>query len=101
MEADRMINSNIARTDLDTEFSVVRNEMESGENNPHMMLWQRMTATAFDWHNHGKTTIGARTDVENVKIENLQNFYRKYRLEQMYISDDFQLLKRFLNFQHK
>ena len=35
MEADRMINSTIARTDLDTEFSVVRNEMESGENNPH------------------------------------------------------------------
>jgi zinc protease len=78
MEADRMVNSLIARKDLDTEFSVVRNEMESGENNPHMMLWQRMASTAFDWHNYGKSTIGARTDVENVKIENLQNFYRKY-----------------------
>ena len=78
MEADRMVNSLIARKDLDTEFSVVRNEMESGENNPHMSLWQRMTSTAFDWHNYGKSTIGARTDVENVKIENLQNFYRKY-----------------------
>jgi len=78
MEADRMVNSLIARKDLDTEFSVVRNEMESGENNPHMSLWQRMASTAFDWHNYGKSTIGARTDVENVKIENLQNFYRKY-----------------------
>lgn len=78
MEADRMVNSLIARKDLDTEFSVVRNEMESGENNPHMMLWQRMASTAFDWHNYGKSTIGARSDVENVKIENLQNFYRKY-----------------------
>jgi zinc protease len=78
MEADRMVNSFIARKDLDTEFSVVRNEMESGENNPHMTLWQRMASTAFDWHNYGKSTIGARTDVENVKIENLQNFYRKY-----------------------
>jgi zinc protease len=78
MEADRMVNSLIARKDLETEFSVVRNEMESGENNPHMMLWQRMASTAFDWHNYGKSTIGARTDVENVKIENLQNFYRKY-----------------------
>ena len=78
MEADRMINSFIARKDLDTEFSVVRNEMESGENNPQMSLWQRMASTAFDWHNYGKSTIGARTDVENVKIENLQNFYRKY-----------------------
>jgi zinc protease len=73
-----MVNSFIARKDLDTEFSVVRNEMESGENNPHMSLWQRMASTAFDWHNYGKSTIGARTDVENVKIENLQNFYKKY-----------------------
>jgi zinc protease len=78
MEADRMVNSFIARKDLETEFSVVRNEMESGENNPHMTLWQRMASTAFDWHNYGKSTIGARSDVENVKIENLQNFYRKY-----------------------
>jgi zinc protease len=37
-----------------------------------------MTATAFQWHNYGKTTIGARADVENVKIENLQAFYRNY-----------------------
>ncbi len=78
MEADRMVNSFIARKDLETEFSVVRNEMESGENNPAQSLWQRMASTAFDWHNYGKSTIGARTDVENVKIENLQAFYRQY-----------------------
>ena len=34
LEADRMINSYIAKKDLDSEFSVVRNEMESGENDP-------------------------------------------------------------------
>ena len=78
MEADRMVNCFIARKDLDSEFSVVRNEMESGENSPFMSLWRSMAATAFDWHNYGKATIGARSDVENVKIENLQNFYRKY-----------------------
>ena len=78
MEADRMVNSLIARKDLDTEFSVVRNEMESGENNPAQSLWQRMASTAFDWHNYGKSTIGARTDVENVQIANLQAFYRQY-----------------------
>jgi zinc protease len=78
MEADRMVNSFIAQKDLETEFSVVRNEMESGENNPQRSLWQHMAAVAFDWHNYGKSTIGARTDVENVRIENLQSFYRKY-----------------------
>ena len=78
MEADRMVNSHIARKDLETEFSVVRNEMEMGENNPRRALWQYMAATAFDWHNYGKSTIGARSDVENVRIENLQAFYRQY-----------------------
>ena len=34
MEADRMINSKVARADLDSEMTVVRNEMEMGENNP-------------------------------------------------------------------
>ena len=78
MEADRMVNSRIAQSDLQTEFSVVRNEMEAGENNASRVLWQRMAAAAFDWHNYGKSTIGARSDVENVRIENLQAFYRRY-----------------------
>ena len=34
MEADRMVNSFIRRSDLDSEMTVVRNEFESGENNP-------------------------------------------------------------------
>ena len=78
MEADRMVNSFIARSDLDSEMTVVRNEMESGENEPGQMLWERMTSAAFQWHNYGKSTIGARADVENVRIENLQAFYRTY-----------------------
>lgn len=78
MEADRMVNSLISRKDLETEFSVVRNEMEMGENNPRRTLWKYMSAAAYDWHNYGKTTIGARSDVENVRIENLQAFYRQY-----------------------
>jgi zinc protease len=78
MEADRMVNSFIAKADLEKEFSVVRNEMERGENNPHLVLWKELTAVTYDWHNYAHNTIGARSDVENVKIENLQAFYRKY-----------------------
>jgi zinc protease len=78
LEADRMINSYIARKDLDSEFSVVRNEMESGENDAGGILIEKIMATAYQWHNYGKDTIGARSDIENVKIENLQAFYRKY-----------------------
>jgi zinc protease len=78
MEADRMVNSTIARAALEKEFSVVRNEMEIGENNPRGVLWKQLTAVTYDWHNYSHNTIGARSDVENVKIDNLQAFYRKY-----------------------
>jgi len=78
MEADRMVNSFIARKDLDSEMTVVRNEMESGENNPRSILVQRMLSAAFNWHNYGKEPIGARTDVERVNIERLQAFYHLY-----------------------
>ncbi len=76
--ADSMVNSFIARRDLDTEMTVVRNEMEMGENSPQRMLYQRTLALMFDWHNYGKDVIGARSDVENVDIARLQAFYRHY-----------------------
>jgi zinc protease len=75
-QADAMINSFIARADLDTEMTVVRNEMESGENNPFRVLLQKAMAAMYQWHNYGKSTIGARSDVENVDIARLQAFYR-------------------------
>ena len=78
MEADRMVNSFIARKDLDSEMTVVRNEMENGENSPFGVLIKRMQSIAYDWHNYGHSTIGNRSDVENVKIDNLQAFYRQY-----------------------
>ena len=78
MEADRMVNSHIAYEDLQSEFSVVRNEMERGENSPGGMLSQRIRAAAFEWHNYGNSTIGARSDVEGVDIGRLQAFYRMH-----------------------
>jgi len=77
-QADAMVNSIIAREDLDSEMTVVRNEMERGENSPFRMLYQKTHAAAFDWHNYGKSVIGARSDVEEVDIEQLRDFYRMY-----------------------
>ncbi len=78
MEADRMVNSFIAKKDLDSEMNVVWDELRRGENNPGRVLSQRMMAAAFDWHNYGKPTIGAPSDLENVSIEKLQAFYKTY-----------------------
>lgn len=77
-QADAMVNSFIARKDLDTEMTVVRNEMEMGENSPQRILFEKTLATMYQWHNYGKDTIGARADVENVDIGRLQGFYRQY-----------------------
>ncbi len=74
--ADAMVNSFIAREDLASEMTVVRNEMEMGENNAGRVLMQRTLAMMYEWHNYGKSTIGARSDVENVDISRLQAFYR-------------------------
>jgi zinc protease len=41
-------------------------------------MLKRMQSVAYDWHSYGRNTIGARSDIENVRIENLQAFYRTY-----------------------
>ena len=76
--ADAMVNSFIAKKDLDSEMTVVRNEFESGENNPTRVMLTRMQSMLYDWHNYGNSTIGARSDIENVRIANLQAFYRTF-----------------------
>ncbi len=77
-EADAMTHSFIARKDLDSEMTVVRNEFEMRENEPSSVLFKRLLAAMYDWHNYGKEAIGNRSDIENVAIANLQAFYRKY-----------------------
>ena len=78
LESDRMINAMVSPDDLKTEFSVVRNEFESGENHPQNVLDERVDETAFLWHNYGKPTIGSRSDIERVPVPALRAFYEKY-----------------------
>ncbi len=78
LEADRMLNSFVAKKDLETEFSVVRNEFEARENNPLNVTQERLMAAAFRWHGYGRSPIGNKADLEQVPIERLQAFYRKY-----------------------
>src|SRR5437899_195514 len=78
LEADRLVNSFVKREDLDSEMTVVRNEFERGENSSGAVLNKRISAAAYEWHNYGKSTIGNRSDIERVPIENLRGFYRKF-----------------------
>ena len=84
LEADRMVNSYVgiqpalAAEKLKTEMTVVRNEYESGENDPGSVLFKRVLSAAFQWHNYGKMTIGCRADIENVDINRLSAFFKTY-----------------------
>ncbi|MFM7076068.1 MAG: insulinase family protein, partial [Planctomycetaceae bacterium] len=78
LECDRLVNSFVRREDLLSEFTVVRNEFERGENSPERVLAQRVQAAAYEWHNYGKSTIGNRSDIERVPIDNLRDFYQRF-----------------------
>src|SRR5947209_19217172 len=78
LEADRMMNTKMEKPILDAEMTVVRNEFEMGENSPDRTLMQRALETAFAWHSYGKMSIGNRSDIEHVPIQNLAAFYHKY-----------------------
>src|SRR5687767_14895712 len=75
LEADRMRNSIIADEDRQSEMTVVRNELERGQNEPSMVLDEAVYATAFREHPYHHPTIGWRADVENVPTARLKAFY--------------------------
>jgi zinc protease len=84
LEADRMLNCTFTAETLwgkdgkSGEMTVVRNEFESGENDPFRTTLLRVLSVAYDWHNYGKPTIGARSDIEHVNVQHLRAFYEKY-----------------------
>ncbi|WP_371188868.1 M16 family metallopeptidase [Thalassotalea maritima] len=78
MEADRMVNATFTEQQLQSEMTVVRNEMERNENNAIRMLLARMSSLAYLWHNYGNSTIGARSDVENFPFQRLREFYKTH-----------------------
>lgn len=75
IESDRMRNIKVREEDRKPEMTVVRNEFERGENSPVGSLSKAIWATAIQAHPYHHSTIGWRSDIENVSIESLQKFY--------------------------
>lgn len=78
IEADRMRNSLLLKEDKEAEMTVVRNEFERGENSPSSLLSKEIWATAYKAHPYHHSTIGWRSDIENMPIEVLRDFYDTY-----------------------
>ncbi|HIN01040.1 MAG TPA: insulinase family protein, partial [Deltaproteobacteria bacterium] len=64
--------------DREPEMTVVRNEFERGENDPFDALDKNIWATAYQAHPYHHSTIGWRSDIENVSTERLREFYNTY-----------------------
>ncbi|MEK7510835.1 MAG: pitrilysin family protein, partial [Patescibacteria group bacterium] len=78
IEADRMRTARITQKDKESEMPIVWNEFERGENLPIEALDKQVWATAYQAHPYHHSTIGWRSDIENVSIERLQQFYNDY-----------------------
>ncbi len=74
-EADRMLEPLLTEESLKSEMSVVRNELERGANSPFALLHQEILGAAFLQHPYHHSTIGYRSDVENVGIDALRSFH--------------------------
>jgi zinc protease len=75
IEADRMRNLRLREEDLKAEMTVVRNEYERGKNEPAAVLDEEVTATAYQALPYHHSTIGWKSDIENVPIAKLREFY--------------------------
>lgn len=78
IESDRMRFAFLKDEDRQPEMTVVRNEFERGENSPFDVLDKNVWATAYQAHPYHHSTIGWRSDIENVSTKRLQEFYNTY-----------------------
>lgn len=77
MEADRM--RNITFDGFDEERNVVIEERRwRTENDQRGALWEALFSTIFWAHPYGKPVIGWRSDLENVNLEKIKQFYETY-----------------------
>lgn len=75
LEADRMRHALFTDEDRSKEMTVVRNELERGENSPGRVLHQAVWATAIQAHPYHHPVIGWRSDVENMPTTALRAHY--------------------------
>ncbi len=78
IEADRMRHALLRKDDREAEMTVVRNELERGENYASSILDTLTYATAFREHPYHHPVIGWRSDVEGVPLERLRQFYNDF-----------------------
>ncbi len=75
IESDRMRGALVRDDDLESERTVVLNELDAGENDSFDLLMKSSFAIAYLEHPYRHPTIGWRDDVERMSGEVLRGFY--------------------------
>ena len=78
LEADRMRNLTLNKSELAAEMLVVRNEYERRENNPSETLYKKLFETAYEQHPYHHPIIGWKSDIESITVKKLKRFYDTY-----------------------
>ena len=78
LEADRFLRARFTKADLVSEMTVVRNELENSERSPARLVMDGLARHGFIWHGYARSTIGARTDIENTSYATLRAFHTKH-----------------------
>ena len=79
MEADRMRNIRLTKTNIETERKVIIEERnQRTENNPRALLREQMRAVQYHNHRYGVPIIGWMHEMETLDMEDVLGFYETY-----------------------
>lgn len=77
LESDRMYN--LIFQGFEEELNVIKEErLWRTDNNPFGLLWEKFWATAFEVHPYRNPVIGWMTDLENITLEAVKEFYQRF-----------------------
>ena len=78
LEFLRLSNATFTKKDLESEMTVVRNEMERGANSFQNQIYHTLMSATFPNHGYAHSTIGSKSDIENQPFDALLTFYKKH-----------------------
>ena len=78
IEADRMVNTQFKKREVESERTVIINERQMYENGPSFRLSEELQAAAFKVHPYGHEVIGHECDLHSMTRDDLAAHYATY-----------------------
>jgi zinc protease len=79
LEADRMANLVVPQPEFAKEIRVVMEERRwRTDDRPRSLVYEQLMATALDAHPYRRPIIGWMNDLENMRVEDVREFYQRW-----------------------